>query len=134
MADTLLAQVKEDYKFVEENEDDDEEDQYRFEKILYIMRYPCLSLRCKKQVPKSGQPVKKIKTDKSQTAGEYLYYDDLEKQLVDVVPNSDPESSRCDPYRHKHRASQRERRLPGLQFAGSHMDKDEGLFQAGFSD
>lgn len=38
VADTLLSQVKEDYKFIEENEDDDEEDQYRFEKLLYIMR------------------------------------------------------------------------------------------------
>lgn len=38
VADTLLHQLKLDYKFIEENEDDDEEDQYRFDKILYILR------------------------------------------------------------------------------------------------
>ena len=39
VADTLLRQVREDYRFIEENEEDEEEDQYRFEKVLYIMRY-----------------------------------------------------------------------------------------------
>ena len=39
VADALLHQIKIDYKWIEENEDDDEEDKYRFDNILYIMRY-----------------------------------------------------------------------------------------------
>lgn len=38
VADALLKQLKADYKFVEEHEEDDEEDQYRFDMILYLMR------------------------------------------------------------------------------------------------
>lgn len=84
VADALLKQLKADYKFVEEHEDDDEEDQYRFDMILYLMRQADLN-RCKKQVPKTTQPVKKLKIGDGQAAGEYLYYDDFDESVVKVV-------------------------------------------------
>lgn len=42
VSDAFLRQLKEDYQFILENEDDDEEDQYRFDKILYILRFGLL--------------------------------------------------------------------------------------------
>jgi dihydroneopterin aldolase len=38
VADTLLRQLKKDYRWVEEYEEDFEEDQYRFEKIICVLR------------------------------------------------------------------------------------------------
>lgn len=78
VTDALLVQIKEDYKWVEENEDDDEVPSYRFKKLLYI-------LRCKKHVSKDA-PVKKVKTEGGSMsrgpAGTFMYYDEFEEQIV----------------------------------------------------